>query len=149
MARCVVKIAISSVSYFHMDDVVYYRSGMTPDFVVRWRWFFDYLAALVKVNNPHRNVVFYTGPQSEDIRLGKEWYEHRKAVMLKTANRVVNRLKAMPVESDLFGYNASDRDRQLEEWTNKIALLEADKYPIPGFPEYINKVKEYVRYATK
>ena len=36
MNRCVVKIAVSGeTDYFHMLEVVYYRSGMTPDFVIR------------------------------------------------------------------------------------------------------------------
>ena len=39
MKQCVVKIAVSTdENYTHIDDVVYYRSGMSPDFVARWMW---------------------------------------------------------------------------------------------------------------
>lgn len=69
--RCVVKIAVSSeTDYYHIDDVVYYRSGMSPDFIERWQWFFEYLAARIKVANPRRKVEFYKGLQ--EIKLGRE-----------------------------------------------------------------------------
>lgn len=62
MNKCVVKISVSSeTNYSHIDDVVYYHSGMSADFVQRWLWFFEYLAARVKVANPKRKVVFYKG----------------------------------------------------------------------------------------
>ena len=60
MNKCVVKISISSeTNYSHIDDVVYYRSGMSPDFVQRWLWFFEYLSARVKVSNPRRKVEIF------------------------------------------------------------------------------------------
>lgn len=54
----------------HAEKVIYLRTGMDVDFAIRWRWYFDYLAALVKVHHPKRKVELYIGPQN--VKLGQE-----------------------------------------------------------------------------
>lgn len=143
MEKCVVKISISSkTNYSHIDDVVYYRSGMSPDFVQRWLWFFEYLSARVKVANPKRKVEFYKGPQ--DIMLGREWHEYRRGVMMRSCNTKLKKLGKCVVNDDLFHFASQDNDRKISEVKTKIASLEEDNFPIPDFPEYINKIKQYV-----
>ena len=143
-AKCVAKISISmETSYYHMDATVYYRSGMTPDFLTRWRWYFDYLAARLKVAYPRRNVVISYGPQ-DDIMLGKEWHEHRRSAMMRTCRKKLTELAAMPVDMDLFGFSKGEHDAEVSKWIAKLEALEADTYPIPDFPEYINRVKEFL-----
>lgn len=143
MKQCVVKIAVSTVeNYDHIDDVVYYRSGMTPDFVARWKWFFEYLAARVKVFNPRRRVELWSGPA--DIMLGDEWHEHRRLAMLKSRNIKLNQLQRTSPDRDLFGFAQSDHEQLIVDVKRQIAQLESDEYPIPDFPEYINKIKEYI-----
>lgn len=143
--RCVCKITISETwSYHQVARTIYYRSGMSPDFVVRWRWYFDYLAALVKVRNPHQNVIIYCGPLDDEIKLGKEWHEYRRGVMLRTCRKKLTELAAMQVEGDLFGLGRSERDAEVAKWTAKLEALEADSYPIPDFPEYINLIKKFL-----
>lgn len=140
----IVKITISSERlYNHVDDVIYYRSGMSVDFAIRWRWFFDYLTARVKVAHPRQNVkcVITSGA---DIMLGKEWHEHRRQAMIKTAGRKIRELESPLVNDDLFGFNAKDRADELTKWRKKLSMLQSDIYPIPDFPEYINKIKEYM-----
>ena len=105
--RCVVKIAVSSeTNYFHIEDVVYYRSGMSPDFITRWLWFFEYLAARVKVANPRRKVEFYKGPQ--DIMLGQEWHNYRRGVMMKSRTSKLKQLEKGAVDDDLFHFKSED-----------------------------------------
>lgn len=146
--KCVVKIAVSSeTDYFHIDDVVYYRSGMTSDFVVRWLWYFEYLAALVKVNNPHRKVEFYKGPQN--ILLGKEWYEYRRQTLLKSRARELKQLEQGVVDDDLFHFKSQDNEAKKQQVLAQIDALERNEYPISEFPEYINKIKEYVGMERK
>lgn len=141
--KCVVKISISSeTNYSHIDDVVYYRSGMSPDFVRRWLWFFEYLSARIKVAHPRRKVVFYKGPQ--DIMLGREWHEYRRCVMMKSCNTKLKKLEKGIVNDDLFHFASQDNDRKISEVKTKLASLEEDNFPIPDFPEYINKIKQYV-----
>lgn len=143
-SKCIVKITISMVNYYnHAETTVYYRSGMTPDFVDRWHWYFDYLAARLKVAYPRRNVVLTCAAQ-EGIMLGKEWHEYRRGVMLRTARKKLTELAAMPVEDDLFGFGRSERDAKVAKWTAKLEALEADTYPIPESPEYLNRMKEFL-----
>lgn len=141
--KCVVKISISSeTNYSHIDDVVYYRSGMSPDFVQRWLWFFEYLSARVKVANPKRKVEFYKGPQN--IMLGSEWHEYRRGVLMKSCNTKLKKLGKGVVNDDLFHFASQDNDRKISEVKTKLASLQEDNFPIPDFPEYINKIKQYV-----
>lgn len=143
MNKCVVKISVSSeTNYSHIDDVVYYRSGMSPDLVQRWLWFFEYLSARVKVANPRRKVVFYKGPQ--DIMLGQEWHEYRRCVMMKSCDTKLKKLEKGVVNDDLFHFASQDNDRKISEVRSKLASLAKDEFPIQEFPEYINKIKNYI-----
>ena len=144
MKQCVVRIAVSTEeSYTHIDDVVYYRSGMTPDFVTRWRWYFDFLGALVKVANPRRRVVVWSGPV--DIMLGDEWHQHRRAAMLKSRFIKLKQLRNITPSSDLFGFGQQEHDLRVGDVQRQIELLERDEFPIADFPEYINKIREYIK----
>lgn len=141
--RCVVKIAVSSeTDYYHIDDVVYYRSGMSPDFIERWLWFFEYLAARIKVANPRRKVEFYKGPQ--EIKLGRDWHEYRRGVMMKSRTTKLKQLEKGVVDDDLFHFKSEDNERKKAEVKAQLESLERDEFPIPEFPEYINKIKEYL-----
>lgn len=143
MNKCVVKISVSSeTNYSLIDDVVYYRSGMSPDFVDRWLWFFEYLSARVKVSNPKRKVEFYKGPQ--DIMLGDEWHEHRRNVMMKSCTTKLKKLEKGVVDDDFFHFKSQDNERKIEEVKAKFTSLERNEFPIPAFPEYINKIKNYI-----
>ena len=143
MNKCVVKISVSSkTNYCLIDDVVYYRSGMSPDFVDRWLWFFEYLSARVKVANPKRKVEFYKGPQ--DVMLGNEWHEYRRNVMMRTCNTKLKKLEKGVVNDDLFHFASQDNDEKISEVRTKLTSLEKDEFPIPAFPEYINKIKRYI-----
>lgn len=140
----IVKITISNERlYNHVDDVIYYRSGMSVDFAIRWRWFFDYLTARVKVAHPRQNVkcVITSGA---DIMLGKEWHEHRRQAMLKTAFAKLKKMETEPIQDDLFGFTSSEIEAKKDELRDKVRRLMADTYPISEFPEYINKIKSYL-----
>lgn len=141
--KCVVKISVSSdTNYTHIDDVVYYRSGLSPDFITRWLWYFEYLAALVKVNNPLRKVEFYKGPQ--DILLGREWHEHRRNAILKSRYTKLKKLEKGVVDDDLFHFKSQDNEIEKQCVISQINALERDEYPIDEFPENINKIKNYI-----
>ena len=140
----IVKISVSNEQdYYHIDDVVYYRSGMSPDFIEKWLWYFQYLAALVKVHNPRRKVQFYYGPQM--VKLGQEWREYRRSVMIKSRRAKLKQLENCIVEDDLFHFKSEDNEKRKNEIKSEIASLEKDEYPIPDFPEYINKIKRYCK----
>lgn len=141
--NCVVKIAISSATdYYHIDEVVYYKSAMSPDFVTRWLWYFEYLAAIVKSKNPRCKVELYHGPT--DIKLGNEWHECRRKALLKSRTIKLKQLRRMEIDEDLFGFNRVDNENKIRKIEKEIYMLEHDEYPIEEFPEYINKIKKFL-----
>lgn len=38
------------------NDCVYFKTDMKTEFLIRWRWYFEYRAALYKVKNPKHTV---------------------------------------------------------------------------------------------
>ena len=144
MNKCIVKITIGDENdYFRVGEVVYYRSGMTPDFVVRWLWYFEYIQALIKVHNPKRNVSLIRAPQN--ILLGKEWHEHRRLSLIKSKQSKLKKLQMGVVDDDLFHFKSQENEKKIEQVKKQIEALERDEHPIEEFPEYINKIKKYVK----
>lgn len=51
----------------------------------------------------------------------------------------------MPVvDDDLFGFKSQDNEAKKAKVSAEIDALVKDTYPISEFPEYINKIKDYV-----
>lgn len=141
--KCVVKICISMEDEYNlMDSCIYFRSGLSPDFIEKWLWYFEYLVALVKVASPRRKVVLFTGTQ--DVLLGAEWHEYRRNVLLKSAQRKYAQLEAKIINDDLFHFTSQLHEDKKKEIRSKIKALENDTFPIDEFPEYINQVKLYL-----
>lgn len=140
--KCVVKIAVSGKSHHLIEEVIYFRSGMSVDFVTRWSWYFEYLAALVKVANPRIKVELYKGPQ--DVMLGKEWHEHRREALLKSRKTKLKKLSIGVVDDDLFHFKSQDNEKEKQKVQSQIEFLIRDEYPIAEFPEYRNKIKKFL-----
>lgn len=125
------------------EKVIYLRSGMDIDFAVRWRWYFDYLAALVKVHHPKRKVELSVGVQ--DVLLGQEWIDFRTANLLKNRRAKLKRLEMEIVEDDLFNFKSQDHQTKISKVKKEIEQLENGTYPIPVFPEYVNEIKKWIK----
>ena len=130
------------MNYYHIVEVVYYRSGMSPDFINKWRWFFEYLAARVKVAHPKRKVQLYIGPQ--DCMVGSEWHDYHRGVLLKSRQNKLKKLENFVVDDDLFHFAQQDHDKKIAVIKSQIASLENDTFEFGEFPDYINKIKEYL-----
>lgn len=76
--------------------------------------------------------------------LGNEWHEYRRNVMIKSCNTKLKKLEKGIVNDDLFHFASQDNDRKISEVKTKLASLEKDEFTIPAFPEYINKIKNYI-----
>ena len=105
----------------YAEKVIYLRSGMDVDFAVRWRWYFDYLAALIKVHHPKRKVELYVGPQT--VKLGQEWKDFHTANLLRHRRAKLKKLEMGIVEDDLFGFASQEHKvkidsvkRDIEQW---------------------------------
>lgn len=138
--KCFVRILVYEGA--SPDRVIYLRSGLSVDFVVRWRWFFEYLQALVKVKHPRRKVELSSGVS--DVLLGDEWREFKTRSLLKHRQGRLKSLLSSPVKADLFGFSEEKREADIRKVREDIALLEAGKYPIAEFPSYVNEIKRWI-----
>lgn len=67
MARLIENPICVKITIFkghHADEVVYYRNKLSVSMIEKWRWYFEYLAALIKVNNPLRKTELTICPQT-------------------------------------------------------------------------------------
>lgn len=141
MMDCVVKISIGS--YCSVDEVVYYRSGLSVDFVVRWLWYFEYIASLIKIHNPRKKVTLFHGHQ--DVLVGKEWHDFRRQSLLKSKTNRLKRLQNSMFDDDLFGFESQERELKIARLKMDIVALEEDRYTFDEFPDYINLMKKYIK----
>lgn len=143
-AKCyVVKITISMLKYHGVgEEVVYYRRQMRLENLIRWRWYFEYLAALVKVHNPHRRVVLFAG--RDEYMSESEEIERKAKSLLSSKLRQIKRLRALPVQDDLFGFAQESHDKKIERISSEIDSIQRGEvnfyYPV----EQINNVKKWI-----
>ena len=57
-------VKITVYKGYHADKVVYYRGQISIDMLEKWRWYFEYLAARIKVKHPRRKVELTIGRQT-------------------------------------------------------------------------------------
>lgn len=127
----------------YAEKVIYLRSGMDIDFAIRWKWYFEYLAALVKVHHPKRKVEFDFGPQ--DVRLGQEWKDWHTDNLLRNRKAKLKKLETGIVDDDLFGFASQEHKAKIDSVKREIEQLENGTYPIPEFPEYVNEIKQWIK----
>lgn len=75
-----------------VDEVVYYRADLKMSLALRWSWYFEYLAALVKVKHPKRKVNLIIIRKSDELKLGDEYIAEKTKTLLKAKRGQINRL---------------------------------------------------------
>ena len=123
--RIFVKISFSESGSRCLGKTVYFRDGMILDFFNRYKWFFEYRAALLKVKNPKAFVLLEHGPY--DYELPEDVYKE------KIKSRYL-----------------SDK-RQLTKFNNKLEDIKNrwnELFPIEDHPDWI-KVMEKCKYYQK
>ena len=78
----------------HVDEVVYYRNKLPMWIVEQWRWYFEYLAARIKVAHPRRKVELVICAQT--LLQGEE-YIQAKTAAIKPKKTLWPVLVAIPV----------------------------------------------------
>ena len=144
--KCCAKIAISMLQYPGItEEVVYYNGNLPLDMCVRWKWYFEYLASLVKVANPKRRVEFYCGRQ--DLPLGQDYIEVKTKTLLKGKRSQLSKLDKQ-VDDDLFGFTSEAREKKRQRILKEIEELESGvfRYYVP--PVYINKLRKWLHTRT-
>lgn len=122
--------------------VVYFRSGMTIDFVIKWNWYFSYLAALAKVKHPRWKVELTI--VNQDVELGEEYKEKKIKNLIKRAKSKITQINNEIATTDLFGFSEQDKKDKIEKYTQRLKLLESGEYDGYIPPEYINDIKKYI-----
>lgn len=84
--RCYVKILFYKESrYSALAETVYYKNDMDIDFFMRWKWYFQYRGALLRVQNPHAYIELSHG--SYEYELPEDKYRRKVYNLLLAAKR--------------------------------------------------------------
>lgn len=124
-------------------DVIYYRNKLPLWVVEQWRWYFDYLAALVKVNNPRLKVELTICAQT--LKQGQEYIEEKTKTLLRAKKAKLKRLKNTPVQDDLFNYASKEQDRKIQAVQGEIDALNRGEFNYYVPPTYINSIKKWIK----
>lgn len=124
-------------------EVVYYRRGMNIDFVLRWRWYFEYLAARLKVLFPREKVELLCG--RIDLLTPDAYISKKRESLLKAKKGQLKRLNNEPDELDLFDIAINKKRDKIERIENEIKKLENGEI-IFWVPEnYKNLMHKYLK----
>lgn len=135
-----VKIMVYGKS--HVDEVVYYRNKLPMQIVEQWKWYFEYVAARIKVRHPRRKVELVICAQT--LLQGEEYIEAKTASLLKSKRTMLKRLIERPVTPDLFGFNQEARQKKIEAYQKEIDALERGEFNYYVPTTYINNLKEWM-----
>jgi hypothetical protein len=108
------------------QKVAYYRNDMSYAFFKKWRWFFEYRAAKIKVDSPRIKVELTTGsydfipPAEIYIKRLKDVIKARKAALTKYKNKVKRASKKYS-QSSLFSI---EQDPQYYKVETELKRLE-------------------------
>lgn len=141
--RYVVKITISMLKYHGIvEETVYYRRQMSLDLFIRWQWYFEYLAALVKVHNPHRRVELIAG--NDEWLTEEEEIEKRAKSLLSRKLAQIKKLKGQVVQDDLFGFTQEAHDKKIERIHGEVESIQRGEVNFFYMPEYKNTIKKWI-----
>ena len=138
-----VKISISGLNSQLVEEVIYYKYNLDVELATRWKWYFRYIAALVQVNNPHRKVELYVGPQGE-ILCGQDYIDSKSKSLLKAKSSQLKQLEKTIVQDDLFNLTLHDHETKKQRIKEEINALERGEFNYYVLPTYINKIKKWI-----
>ena len=127
---------------FHVDEVVYYRNKLPMWIVEQWKWYFEYMAARIKVRHPRRKVELVICAQT--LLQGEEYIKAKSASLLKAKKSRLTKLIERPVAADLFGFNQEVRNKKIEALMAEIQALERGEFNYYVPQTYINTIKEWI-----
>ena len=138
MKKIFVKISISYIYYGSIDEVIYFRYGIDINTFSRWKWYFEYLVAKIKINYPKSKVFFEYGEQN--LIFGNEYILKKKKDLLKrkeiNLKKIEGDKKLMLFEDEL---STSKKNRLIQE----IEDLKNNEFNFYIPSEYINKKHFY------
>lgn len=126
------------------EETIYYRYDMPMRIVEKWKWYFEYLAAIVKRANPRRKVELIICAQ-QDCLCGVDYVSERTKTLLRAKNIKLKKLRIGEIEDDLFSMAKADNEAKIESVRREIEALERGEFNYYVPPIYINKIKLYTK----
>lgn len=127
----------------HPFETVYYRYNMSVPLIDKWKWYFEYLAARIKVSNPKNKVELIIGPQN--VRCGDDYVQEKMKGLLKHCKGELKKSENTIVNDDLFGNVSKSHAERIEKLRQKKSDLENGSYKLDYIPPtYINRVKKWI-----
>ena len=126
------------------EETIYYRYDMPMRIVEKWKWYFEYLAAIVKRANPRRKVELIICAQ-QDCLCGADYVSERTKNLLRAKNIKLKKLCIGEIEDDLFSMAKADNEAKIESVRREIEALERGEFNYYVPPIYINKIKLYTK----
>lgn len=126
----------------HVEEVVYYRNKLPMWIVEQWKWYFEYMAARIKVKHPRRKVELVICAQT--LLQGEEYIKVKSASLLKSKKARLTKLMDRPVAADLFGFSQEARDGKIQALKEEIEALERGEFNYYVPQTYINNIKEWI-----
>lgn len=135
-------VKINLYDGYYVEDVIYFRYNVPLPIVERWKWYFDFLAAKVKVKNPQRKVeVVITAC---NIPCGEDYVSEHAKNFLRAKKVKLKRLKNNRYVDDLFGWAKDDYDESVAAVNKEIQSLERGEFNYYYPVAYINKIKDWI-----
>ena len=139
------QICVKIIIYRSCNDgeVIYYRNKLPMWIIDQWRWYFEYLAALVKVNNPRRKVELIICAQT--LKQGQEYIEEKTKTLLRAKKSKLKKLQNAPVYNDFFNFAKEQQDEKIKAIQGEINSLERGEFNYYVPPTYINRIKNWIK----
>lgn len=126
-----------------VDEVIYYKYNLPLKLVQRWKWYFEYLAALVKVHNPHRKVELIICEQNS--LCGKDYIQEKTKSLLRAKKIALKKNKLGYYEDDLFGFAKAEHDNKISNIQEEIDALKRGEFRYYVPPTEINNIKTWIK----
>lgn len=127
---------------YYVDSVVYYRRYMNIDFVLRWKWYFEYLAARLKVAYPREKVEILCG--RIDLLTPTEYAIKKRESLLRAKRGQIKKLENTPDELDLFDIAINKKREKIQRIEHEITQLENGEQIFWVYGDYKNEIKSYL-----
>ena len=138
MKKIFVKICISYIYYGSIDEVIYFRYGIDINTFSRWKWYFEYLVAKIKINYPKSKIFFEYGEQN--LIFGNEYILKKKKDLLK--RKEIN-LKKIEEDNKLMLFEDELSTSKKNKLIQEIEDLKNNKFNFYIPADYINKKHFY------
>ncbi|WP_304472869.1 hypothetical protein [uncultured Duncaniella sp.] len=145
----IVKISVSFVGGYSVEDVIYYQYKLPMNLMLKYKWYFEYLMALVKIHNPRRHVELRIGRQDDKtgdnlILCGQDYIDAKTSSLIAGKKRTITKLRNRMPADDLFGLGKAECEANIAGIQAEIDALERGEFNYYVPATYINKIKQYI-----